>query len=107
MGNLAGLLFSLDQFGNRLRRLGALLDPGVDLFLAEFYAARLRPRIIGANLFYITAVARKALVADDNTVKRLFLRPVAAHTNGYAHAFCSLSFIMFLLLLERVRHSAE
>ena len=64
---LAGFFLFLDQFRNRLRWLGAFFDPSVDFVLIELDAARFDSWIIGSNLFDVATVARKALVADDDT----------------------------------------
>src|ERR1044072_4387578 len=83
--SLASFFYFLDQFRHRLRRLGAFLDPRLDLFSVEFDAAGFGAGIIGAYLLDVASVAREALVADNDPVKGFFLRPMPTHPNRYAH----------------------
>jgi hypothetical protein len=82
---LAGLYFFLDQLGNRLRRLGALLYPSSDLILIELNAAGFGARVVSPNLFDVSTIPWKALVTDNDTIEGFFLCSMPAHTNGYAH----------------------
>src|SRR5687768_11270242 len=91
-GSLAGLGLFLDQFGDCLGGLGAFFDPCFDLVALQFDAAGFRPGIVSPYLLDVAAVARIAPVADDDAVKRLLFSPVAAHSNGYAHASLSFCF---------------
>ena len=83
---LADFLLFRDQLGNGSRRLGAALNPGFCLLLVDFKCSAAGGGIIGADLFDVSAVARKPLVGDDDAVKGPFLGPVSAQTNSYTHA---------------------
>src|SRR4029453_17386767 len=90
-GGLACFLLARHQLRNGLCGFGATLDPGVDLFLVQFDGFGGGIGIVSANLFDVSAVTGKALVADDDTIKGLFLCPVPAESNSYAHV---LSFLL-------------
>src|SRR4029450_13394330 len=100
-GGLACFLLARHQLRNGLCGFGAALDPDIDLLLVQLDGFGAGFRIVCSNLFDVSTVTRKALVADDDTIKGFFLCPVPAETNSYAHIYrCSP-------LLERVGHSAE
>ena len=88
---LTGFLLFRDQLGNGSRRLGSTLDPGFGFFLIDFERSSPRVGVIGANLLDVSAVAGKALVADDDAIEGPFLSPMSAQTDSYAHTLFSFS----------------
>jgi hypothetical protein len=101
VANLAGLFLFLDQLGNRLRRLCALFDPGIDLVTIKLEPSGGGTWVISPDLLDVPAIARKALVTYDDPVKGFLFGPVSTQSNDYAHT-CLLS-----PLLERVGHSTK
>src|SRR3990170_7442839 len=90
--NLAGRFLLFDQFRDRLARLRALLDPGLDLVSVELEPTTGCTGIIGSDLLDVAAVAREAPIAHHDAVKRPLFGSMPAHANRYTHVCLSFSF---------------
>src|SRR5690606_30589085 len=83
------------DLGNAFRRLCADAQPMLDALGVQRHAsfvARRQSRVIGAQLFQVSAVARLAAVGGNQVVEGFVRRPAAGHTNGQ-HGVVSLVFV--------------
>jgi hypothetical protein len=98
---LACFLLARHQLRNGLCGFGATLDPDIDLFSVQFDGFGAGVRIVCSNLFDVSTVTRKALVADDDTIKGFFFAPCLLRR------ILTLIFVVPSPLMERVGHSVE
>ncbi len=77
-----------EQAAHGIGRLRALCQPLFGFVFVDFDGARFGARIVVSENFDEPAVARRARVGDDETIRRLFLGAHAAQSDSY-HALLS------------------
>src|SRR5262249_14603463 len=73
------------QGGDRLRRLGAVLEPVTRALLVELDRRGLGLRVVATDRLDRAAVARRALVGDDDPPDRVLLRSDAPQSDSHCH----------------------
>ena len=80
-GRSRSFLVVLQQLGHAVGELGSVAGPVLDAVLLQQHACRARPRVVSANDFNRTTIARTILLDHDYSVIRLLARSKARQTN--------------------------